>query len=80
MNSVVSCIIKVGEIERSLRERAQEHDKSVKAGDSKSAVGQHQMKTGHVIISIPAIEGVRVTDNEPRNTHRNVKEAIHIKL
>ena len=41
----------MGEMERSLGERAQEHDKSVKQGDSKSALGQHQVKTGHKVLS-----------------------------
>ena len=67
-------------MERSLGESAQEHNKSVKEGNSKSALSQHQVKTGQVVISKPVIEGIRVTDNEPRNTHRKVKEDIHIKL
>ena len=35
----------VGEMERSLSQRIQEHDKSVKEGDSKSAFSQHQVMT-----------------------------------
>ena len=70
----------VGETERSLRERAQEHNKSVKEGDSKSGHSQHQVMTGHKVLSKPVIEGVSVIDREPRNMHRKVKEAIHIKL
>ena len=41
----------VGEMERSLGENAQEHDKSVKEGDSKSAIRQHQVKTGHLTMN-----------------------------
>ena len=52
----------------------------MKEGDSKSALSQHQVKTGHVVISKPVIEGERVIDNEPRHMHRNAKEAIQIKL
>ena len=33
-----------------------------------------------MVISKPVIEEVRVIDKEPRNMHRKVKEAIHIKL
>ena len=51
----------VSEMERSLGERVQEHDKSVKEGDSKSALSQHQ-----VIISKQLIEGVRVIQNQLR--------------
>ena len=47
---------------------------------SKSVLSHHQVKTGHVVISKPVIEGVRLIDNETRNTYRNVKEAIHIEL
>ena len=61
-------------------ERAHEHDKSVKNGDLKSALSQHQVTTGHVVISKSLIQGVRVIDNEPRNMHRKIKEAIHIKF
>ena len=48
----------------------------MKEGDSKSALSQHQ----DVVISKPVTERVRVIDNESRNMHRKVKEAIHIKL
>ena len=40
----------MGERERSLGERAQEHDKSVKEGASKSVLIQIHVKTGHVVI------------------------------
>ena len=50
----------VGEIEISLHvsERAQEHDKSVKEGESKSALSQHQVKTGHEVLSKPVIKSM----------------------
>ena len=43
---------------RSLCERAQEHNKSVKEGDSKSALNQHQVKIGHKGLSKPVIKGM----------------------
>ena len=52
----------------------------MKERDSKSALSQHQAKTGHNVLSKPVIEGVTVIDNEPRNIHRKAKEAIHINL
>ena len=70
----------VGEIERPLGERTQEYDKSVKEGDSKLALNQHKVRTGYKVQTKPMIEGVSMKDNEPRNLHRNVMEAIHIKL
>ena len=70
----------VGEMERSLGKRAQEHDKSVKEGDSKSALSQHKVMTGHKVLSKPVIEGVSVIDGERRNMHRKVLEAIHTKF
>ena len=77
-----------GKMERSLRERererdrerAQEYDKSVREGDSKSALSQHQVMTGHKVLSKLVIERVSVIDSEPRNLHRKVREAINIKL
>ena len=69
----------MGEMERSLGEQAQEH-KSVKEGNSKSALSQHQVMTGHKVLSKPVIEGVSVIYTEPRNMYRKVKEPIHIKL
>ena len=70
----------VGETERSLGESVQKHDKSVKEGDLKSALSQHQVMTGHKVISKSVTEGVSVIDSEARNLHRKVKEAIHITL
>ena len=49
-------------------------------GDSKSALSQNQVRTGHKVIRKPVIEGVSVIDSEPRNLHKKVKEAIHITL
>ena len=63
-----------------MREREPDHDKSVKKDDSKSALSQDQVMAGHKVLSKPVIEGVSVIDSEPRNLHRKVKEAIHIKL
>ena len=45
-----------------------------------SRLSQHQVMTGHKVLNKPVIEGVNVIDSEPRNMHRSVKEAIHIKL
>ena len=59
----------VGETERSLGERAQEHDKLVKEGDSKSALIQHHAQTGHKVLNKPVIEGVGVIDTEPMGIH-----------
>ena len=53
--------------------RVQEHDKSAKEGDSKSALSQHQVKTRHKVLSKLVIEGLKAIDNEPRNTHRKVE-------
>ena len=55
--SVVSCM---WGRQRSLDERPQEHDNSVKEGDSESAHSQHQVMTGRKVLSKPIIEGVRV--------------------
>ena len=46
----------------------------------KSTFSQHQVTTGHKVLCKPVFEGVSVIDSEPRNMHRNIKEAIHIKL
>ena len=66
----------VGEMEISLSVQPQEHNKSVKDGDSKWALSHHQVMTGHVEFSKPVIEEVRVINSESRN----IKSAIHIKL
>ena len=44
-----------GGMERALGERTQEHDKTVKEGDSKSSLSQHQVMTGHTVLSKPMI-------------------------
>ena len=54
----------VGKIELSLGERTQEHDKSVKEGESKSALSHRQVMTGHKVLNKPIIEGVRVIDSD----------------
>ena len=56
VKSAVSCMCVR---QRSLGERQQEHDKSVKEGDSKPDLIQHQVKTGHVVITKPVIKEVR---------------------
>ena len=58
-------------------ESAQEHDKSVNEGNSKSAISQHQVKTEHVVISKPVVEGGRMIDNEPRNTQESQGSYSH---
>ena len=70
----------MGERERSLVENIQEHDKSVKEGDSKLDLSQYQVMTGYRVLNKPMIEGVKVIDGDPRNLYRKVKEAIDIKL
>ena len=68
----------VGETERSLGERTLEHQKSLNREDCKSALSQHQMQTGHAVR--PIMDNLQILDQEPRNTHRTIKEAILIKL
>ena len=60
----------VGETERSLGKR----------GDCKSALSQHQMQTGDADTNRSVMDNMQILDQEPRNTHRKIKEAIHIKL
>ena len=52
----------MGDVKRSQCESAQEHDMSVKEDDFKSALSQHQVRTGHMVISKPVIDEVRVID------------------
>ena len=52
----------------------------MKECDSKLALSQHQVMTGHEVLNKPMIEGVMVIDSDSRNLHRKVKEAIYIKL
>ena len=59
VRSVGSCMW-MGEMERSLGQRTQEHDKSVKEGDSNSALSQCHVMTGHKLLNKPIIEGIRV--------------------
>ena len=72
--------IYIGETERSLGERFIEHQKSVDANNCKSALSQHQVKTGHVISNQPLLNDTTIVDSDHRNLHRKKKEAIHIKL
>ena len=48
----------------------EEHVKSVKKGDQKSALSQHQEQSGPL----------KILDSEQRDRHRKVKAAMHIKL
>ena len=40
----------MGEMETSLGERMQDHDKSVKEGDLESTLSQYQVTTGHNVL------------------------------
>ena len=70
----------VGGSERSLGERTLEHQKSLDRGDCKSALSQHQMQTGHAVRKRLTMDNMPILDQEPRNTHRKITEAFHIKL
>ena len=54
----------MGEMERSLGQVC------VKEGDSKSAISQLQLMTGHKVVSKPVTEGVSVIDSDHGNLHR----------
>ena len=49
------------------------------AHDMKSALSQHQVKTGHLVSPGGPLSPV-VIDRDIRRPYRKVKEAIHIKL
>ena len=68
----------VGESERSLGERCSEHTKSIEKENSKSALSQHQERTGHRVLQ----DGLKpeIIDMDNRNFHRKIKEGIHIRL
>ena len=68
----------IGETGRSMGERAEEHDKSIRKRDSKSALSEHQEKTGHVVTTKPLIQSIKIIDSEPRDKHRKIIEAINI--
>ncbi|KAI8519343.1 RNA-binding motif protein, X-linked 2 [Branchiostoma belcheri] len=70
----------VGETERSLGERSGEHQKSIDRKDYKSALSQHQLQTGHRVTTQPILDTIEIIDQEARNAHRKIKEAIHIQL
>ena len=55
-------------------------DWKITGGDWKSALSQHQMQTGHAVRKRPITDNLQILDQEPRNTHRTIKEAILIKL
>ncbi|KAI8500198.1 hypothetical protein Bbelb_217640 [Branchiostoma belcheri] len=70
----------VGETERSLGERTDEHQKSVDRQDGKSALSQHELKAGHRVTNGPILDIVKIIDQESRKSHRKIKEAVHIQL
>ncbi|CAH1267006.1 Hypp3654 [Branchiostoma lanceolatum] len=70
----------VGETERSLGERTEEHQKSVDCSDGISALSQHELKTKHRITNGPIPDIIEIIDLESRNSHRKIKEAVHIQL
>ena len=61
-------------------ERAEEHDKSITKRDSKSALSEHQEKTGHVVTTKPLIKSIKIIDTEPKDKHRKIIEAINIMI
>ena len=70
----------VCETDRSLGEKVDEHTKSLMKGDKKSALGQHQVQTGHSMDNKPLMKHITVVYRESKDLHRKVLEAIHIKL
>ncbi len=71
--------IYIGETGRSLGERVEEHEKSVVKKDQKSALSQHQEKTGHVPFIPPLMQKIKIIEKESRERHRKVLEAINIR-
>ena len=69
----------IGETGRSLGERISEHQKSVLKDDEKSAISQHQVRSGHRQRD-EIRDKVTIIDKEPRDIHRKVKEAIAIRI
>ena len=65
---------------RSLGEKAEEHDMSMKKHNIKSALSQHQQTSGHIVKSAPVLESIKILENEVREPHRKRLEAINIKL
>ena len=65
----------IGETGRQLKTRIGEHRKSVRLEGLSSAVGEHQMDTGHDI----AWNDVSVLGTESRDYPRKVREAIEIR-
>ncbi|KAI8487231.1 hypothetical protein Bbelb_350290 [Branchiostoma belcheri] len=60
--------------------RSGEHQKSIDRKDYKSALSQHQLQTGHRVTTQPILDTIEIIDQEARNAHRKIKEAIHIQL
>ena len=65
----------IGETGRQLNTRIGEHKKSVRLEGISSAVGEHQMDTGHSI----AWNEVSVLGIEPKDYPRKIREAIEIR-
>ncbi len=65
----------IGESGRQLRTRLQEHKKSVAAGNSSSALSEHQLDSRHNI----NWDSTRIIDRETEYFPRKVREAIHIR-
>lgn len=71
----------IGETERSLGERVDEHEKSIAKRDYKSALSQHQEETGHQVLKgEPLMDNIKILEKEIREPHRKVLEAINIRL
>ena len=48
--------------------------------DSKSALSQHQERTGHIVSRTPLIDSTTIFEKESREPHRKVLEAMNIRL
>ncbi|KAI8494408.1 hypothetical protein Bbelb_276340 [Branchiostoma belcheri] len=70
----------VSETECLLGERTSEHQKSLHQKDCKYALSQHQLQAGHNITTRPISDSIEIIDQESRNPHRKIKEAVHIQL
>ena len=46
----------------------------------KSALSQHQQKTGHVPFKPPLMDNIKILEKEPREKHRKVLEAMNIRV
>ena len=66
----------IGETGRPLKTRLKEHVKSVKEGDCKSALSQHNLDTGHKV----DFDSIKVIQQAAQLRERKVTESIHIRL